>query len=107
MLSVSTTSPLHPNGARFKFVADPSSSTNRAHYVNDEMLAKFNAALQEADETKRNEIYKEIQIELAEDIPYVPMMTGVGFTLENAKAGGVIWGADTKHDYTYVWQIAE
>lgn len=98
---------LNPNGARFKFVADPSSSTNRAHYVNDEMLAKFNAALQEADETKRNEIYKEIQIEMAEDLPYVPMMTGVGFTLENAKAGGIVWGADTKHDYTYVWQIAE
>ena len=59
------------------------------------------------DGAKRNEIYKEIQIELAEDIPYVPIMTGVGYTLENAKAGGTIWGADTKHDFTYVWQIAE
>ncbi len=98
---------LNPNGARFKFVADPTSSTNRAHYVNDEMLAKFNAALAEPDEAKRMEIYKEIQYEIAEDLPYVPICTGVGFTMLNAKAGGVIWGADTKHDFTYVWQQAE
>ena len=98
---------LNPNGARFKFVADPTSSTNRAHYVNDEMLAKFNAALAEPDEAKRNEIYKEIQIELAEDLPYVPIMTGVGYMLENAKAGGTIWCADNKHDFTYIWQQAD
>ena len=98
---------LNPNGARFKFVADPSSSTNRAHYVNDEMLAQFNAALAEPDEAKRNEIYKQIQIKLAEDMPYVPFFTGVGYTLENAKAGGTIWGADTKHDFTYIWQQAD
>ena len=98
---------LNPNGARFKFVADPTSSTNRAHYVNDEMLAKFNAALKEPDEAKRNEIYKEIQFEIAEDLPYVPVCTGVNYTLENAKAGGVLWQADGKHDLTYTWQLAE
>ena len=98
---------LNLNGARFKFVADPTSTTNRGHYVNDEMLAKFNAALAEPDEAKRMEIYKEIQYEIAEDLPYVPFFTGVGYALQNAKAGGVIWGADTKHDFTYVWQQAE
>lgn len=95
---------LNPNGARFKFIPDTTNSTNRAHYNNPDMLAQYTAALAEPDEAKRNEIYKEIQYKIAEDMPYVPFFTGVGFVLENAKAGGTIWGADTKHDFTYVWQ---
>jgi len=41
---------------------------------------------------------------MADDMAYVPFFTSVGYTLQNAKAGGVIWGADTKHDFTFVWQ---
>jgi len=95
---------LNPNGARFKFVSDTTSSTNRAHYENPDMLAQFGAALAEPDEAKRNEIYKNIQYKIAEDLPYVPFFTGVGYSIENAKAGGAIWSADNKPDFTYIWQ---
>ena len=98
---------LNANATRFSFICNPTSTTNRAHYDNPEMLAKYDAAKAEPDEAKRMELLKEIQYEFAEDMPYVPFFTGVSYTIENAKAGGAQWSADTKHDFTYVWQQAE
>jgi len=98
---------LNANATRFSFICNPTSTTNRAHYDNPEMLAKYNAAKAEPDEAKRMELLKEIQYAFAEDMPYVPFFTGVSYTIENAKAGGAQWSADTKHDFTYVWQQAE
>jgi len=95
---------LRPDAARFKFIPDVTNTTNRAHYDDPDLVDQYYAALAEPDEAKRNEIYKEIQYKMADDMAYVPFFTSVGYTLQNAKAGGVIWGADTKHDFTFVWQ---
>ena len=64
---------LQPIGGRFAFIPDIKHSTNRAFYDNPAMVEKFNAAKQETDDAKRKEIYKEIQIEINEDLPYLAM----------------------------------
>lgn len=89
-------------GDRFHFVCNPNSSTNRALYTNEEMLAKFDEALAETDDAKRKELYKEIQTELNDVKPYVPffyevLCVGINKNLEN-----YVWSADDKCDYTHI-----
>ncbi len=89
-------------GDRFHFVCNPNSATNRALYENPEMLAKFDAALQEVDDAKRKELYKEIQIELNEVKPYIPFFYEVLVVGKNKGVEGEQFLPDNKPDYTYI-----
>ena len=91
---------LQPIGGRFAFIPDIKHSTNRAFYDNPEMVAKFTAAQQETDDAKRREIYKEIQIEINEDIPYLALYYPANSIAYCDGVTGVLWEPDSKPDYS-------
>jgi len=91
---------LQPIGGRFAFIPDINHSTNRAFYDNPEMVAKFTAAQQETDDAKRKETYKEIQIEINEDIPYLALYYPANSIAYCDGVTGVLWEPDSKPDYT-------
>lgn len=93
---------LQPIGGRFAFIPDISHSTNRAFYDNPEMLAKFTAAGAETDDAKRKEIYKEIQIQINDEIPYLAMYYPASSVAYCEGVTGVLWEADAKPDYSGV-----
>jgi peptide/nickel transport system substrate-binding protein len=96
---------LQPIGDRFALIPNVKHSTNRAKYDNPEMMEKFAAALAENDDAKRKEIYKEIQIELHEEIPYLPLWydsVTVGWC---DGVSGVKWEANSYFDYSHIkWE---
>ena len=55
-----------------------------------------------ADEATRLAIYKQIQIEINEQKPYVPMYVGVGNTGWRKGVSGIELAPDTKHDYSLI-----
>ena len=96
---------LQPIGDRFAFVANVNHNTNRAKYDNQEMMTKFAEALGETDDAKRIEIYKEIQIELHEDLPYLPLFYGAGAVASYKGVSGITWCPSGKHDFTHImWE---
>lgn len=90
------------DGDRFSFIPDIKNSTNRAHYDNPEMLQEFVDARSTADEATRLAIYKQIQIEINTEKPYVPMYVGVGNTGWRKGVSGIELAPDTKHDYSFI-----
>ena len=93
---------LRCEGDRFAFICDPTNSTNRAKYGNDEMAAQYAKARSITDEAQRKEIYKQIQITFHNDVPYIAMYypnTALAFD-KNIK--GVIWEPDSKFDFSRI-----
>ena len=96
---------LRSDGGRFAFIPDIKHSTNRAHYDNPEMLAKFTAAQGESDDDKRKELYKEIQVELHDQIPYLPLFYQVRSVGWYEGVTGIKWEYDSKPDFTHImWE---
>lgn len=89
-------------GDRFAFIANVNHSTNRAKYDNPEMMAKFTEALGESDDAKRKEIYKDIQIELHEQIPYLPFYYQIRTVSYCKGVSGILWELDTKADFSNI-----
>ena len=91
---------LQPIGGRFAFIPDINHSTNRAKYDNPDMLAKFTEAKNETDDAKRKEIYKEIQIELHDQIPYLGLYYPASNVAYCEGVTGILWELDNKPDYS-------
>ena len=89
-------------GDRCHFVSNYSSSTNRAKYENEEMAAKFDQALAETDDAKRRELYKEIQIMMNDDKPYIPFYYEISMVGWHTGVSGVQWTPDNKPDYSHI-----
>ena len=91
---------LQPIGGRFAFIPDIKHSTNRAFYDNPDMVAQFTAAQNETDDAKRKEIYKEIQIEINNEIPYLALFYPAASIAYCDGVSGVLWEPDSKPDYS-------
>ena len=52
----------------------PGSAVNKAHYESQEVVDLLDKAVAETDETKRKEYYKEIQENVYEHVPYIPLL---------------------------------
>ena len=91
---------LQPIGGRFAFIPDIKHSTNRAFYDNPEMVAQFTAAQNETDDATRKEIYKQIQIEINDEIPYLALYYPAASIAYCDGVSGVLWEPDSKPDYT-------
>ena len=67
-----------------------------------EMLAKFDAAMAEVDDAKRLDLYKQIQIELNEEKPYIPFFYEALCVGRQKDVEGIQWSVDNKPDYTNI-----
>ena len=93
---------LQPIGGRFAFIPDIKHSTNRAFYDNPEMVKQFTAAQSETDDAKRKEIYKQIQIEINDEIPYLALYYGAASNVYCDGVSGILWEPDGKPDYSNI-----
>ena len=93
---------LRCEGDRFAFICDPTNSTNRAKYGNDEMAAQYAKARSITDDAQRKEIYKQIQITFHNDAPYIAMYYPNEALAFNKNVKGVIWEPDSKFDFSHI-----
>lgn len=82
------------------------SSTNRSHYYNEKVVELMDKAVQEFDEAKRLEYYKEIQEIAKDDMPVVPLYYEKNFWGVNKNVDGVTWYGNSNVDLSTVY-VAE
>ena len=78
-------------GDEVRRVYGDGSSTNRSHYHNDRVIELMDLAVQEFDDAKRKEYYKEIQEIAKDDIPVIPLYYEQNFWGVNKNTGGGTW----------------
>lgn len=116
-ISTSTTNGEHQSciyGMGFNIFGDdarrilqPGSAVNKAHYNSDKVMELLDKAVAETDETKRKEYYKEIQEDVYEHVPYIPIYFADGFIGVKKGAGGIDIYPTSHHDYSNVFVPAE
>ena len=77
-------------------------TANTATYNNDKVTELFKLAGVEKDDAKRQDYYKQIQLIIHEEAPYIPLYyagTGVAYS---KKVSGAVWNGSGKFDYSQV-----
>ncbi|MBR4427428.1 MAG: ABC transporter substrate-binding protein [Spirochaetales bacterium] len=80
----------------------PGNSANTASYDNEKVTELFKLAGVEKDDAKRKDYYKQIQLIIHEECPYIPLYyagTGVAYS---KKVSGAVWNGSGKFDYSQV-----
>ena len=90
-------------GDEVRRVYGEGSSTNRSHYYNEKVVELMDKAVQEFDENKRLEYYKEIQEIAKEDIPVIPLYYEKNFWGVKKNVGGVTWYGNSNVDLSTVY----
>ena len=93
---------LNPKGSRFNFLANVSNNTNRANWDRPDILAAANKALEITDEAQQKAIYKEFQLVVHEEAPYIPIAYSVENVAWDKDVSGINWFSDGKHDFTHI-----
>lgn len=112
-ISTSTTNGEHQSciyGMGFNIFGDdarrilqPGSAVNKAHYESQEVVDLLDKAVAETDETKRKEYYKEIQENVYEHVPYIPLYFAEGFIGVKKGTGGIDIYPTSHHDYSNIF----
>lgn len=76
------------------------SNVNKAHVEDQTIMDLIDAAVQEQDETKRKEMYAQVQLINHENAYYLPLFYSVIFQGMNKDLQGAIWGSGI-NDFTY------
>lgn len=116
-ISTSTTNGEHQSciyGMGFNIFGDdarrilqPGSAVNKAHYNSQEVMDLLDKAVAEQDETTRKAYYKEIQEDIYEHVPYIPLYFAEGFIGARKGTGGIDIYPTSHHDYSNVFVPAE
>lgn len=80
----------------------PGNSANHARYNNPKIVQLFEQAAAERDQAKRKEMYKEIQVIVHAECPYMALYYANSGAAYSAKLEGAIFNKSGAHDYTYV-----
>ena len=80
----------------------PGMTANYAKYDNAKVTELFDKANAETDDTKRKELYKEIQVIVHEECPYMPLYYANSGTAYIATLEGAVFNSSGTFDYTYV-----
>ena len=91
-----------PQGDQFRTVLTYGHNTNRAHFNSPRVMELLDLAKSETDETKRLAYYQEIQQITHDEMPYRPLYYGTAAYAWNKNVSGMIFGVDTKQDFTYM-----
>ncbi len=89
------------------YLLDGGAASNAARYDRPDLLEIFDKAMAEEDETKRKEYYKQIQEDLHEHAPYVPLYYSRMAIAVKKGTGGIDIYPTTHHDYSYIYVPAE
>lgn len=116
-ISTSTTNGEHQSciyGMGFNIFGDdarrilqPGSAVNKAHYNSDHVMELLDKAVAETDEAQRKEYYKQIQEDVYEHVPYIPIYFADGFIGVKKGTGGIDIYPTSHHDYSNVFVPAE
>lgn len=88
-------------------ILQPGSAVNKAHYDSGEVMELLDKAVAEEDEAKRKEYYKQIQEDVYEHVPYIPLYYADGFIGVKKGTGGIDIYPTSHHDYSNVFVPAE
>lgn len=112
-ISTSTTNGEHQSciyGMGFNIFGDdarrilqPGSAVNKAHYESEKVMDLLDKAVCETDETKRKDYYKQIQEDVYEHVPYIPIYYADGFIAVKKGAGGIDIYPTSHHDYSNIF----
>lgn len=88
-------------------ILQPGSAVNKAHYDSDKVMELLDKAVAEVDETKRKDYYKQIQEDVYEHVPYIPLYFADGFIGVKKGTGGIDIYPTSHHDYSNIFVPAE
>ncbi|MNC29638.1 Heme-binding protein A precursor [compost metagenome] len=88
-------------------ILQPGSAVNKAHYESKEVMDLLDKAVAESDEAKRKEYYKQIQANVYEHTPYIPLYFPDGFIGVAKGTGGIDIYPTTHHDFSNVFVPAK
>lgn len=88
-------------------ILQPGSAVNKAHYDSSEVMDLLDKAVCETDETQRKEYYKQIQEDVYEHVPYIPLYFADGFIGVKKGTGGIDIYPTSHHDYSNIFVPAE
>lgn len=88
-------------------ILQPGSAVNKAHYDSAKVMELLNKAVAEVDEAKRKDYYKQIQEDVYEHVPYIPLYFADGFIGVKKGAGGIDIYPTSHHDYSNIFVPAE
>ena len=82
----------------------PGAAVNRASYNNPDATVLMVRALATADENEREEIYRELQQIIVNDLPYLNTFWSVEILVTAEGIGGVIIAHDMRHDFRNIFR---
>lgn len=88
-------------------ILQPGSAVNKALYDSDEVMELLDKAAAETDEELRKEYYKQIQENIYEHVPYIPIYFADGFIGVKKGTGGIDIYPTSHHDFSNVFVPAE
>lgn len=88
-------------------ILQPGSAVNKAHYDSDLVMELLDKAVCETDETQRKEYYKQIQEDVYEHVPYIPLYFADGFIGVKKGTGGIDIYPTSHHDYSNIFVPAK
>jgi peptide/nickel transport system substrate-binding protein len=77
---------------------------NRGHYSNPEVDALLDEAAASTDETRRLELFRQVQHLLIRDLPYISLWNKTNFVIAQPSLDGV--RASTLGDFTFLKDVA-
>ena len=94
-------------GDDMRRILQPGSAVNKAHLNSDKIMELLDKAVCELDDTTRQGYYKEIQEDVHENVPYIPLYYQEGFVGVKKGTGGLDIYPTSHHDYSNIFVPAE
>ena len=88
-------------------ILQPGSAVNKAHYDSPLVMELLDKAVAEEDEETRKDYYKQIQEDIYEHVPYIPIYYADGFIGVKKGTGGIDIYPTSHHDYSNIFVPAE
>lgn len=88
-------------------ILQPGSAVNKAHYDSSKVMELLDKAVCEEDEAQRKDYYKQIQEDVYEHVPYIPLYFADGFIGVKKGTGGIDIYPTSHHDYSNIFVPAE
>lgn len=88
-------------------ILQPGSAVNKAHYDSDKVMELLDKAVSEPDTAKRKDYYKQIQEDVYENVPYIPLYFMDGFIAVAKGTGGIDAYPTSHHDFSNIFVPAK